>query len=98
MTGNANQKKHSDTADFSGIPALLIPASNEISALYGELGGNVFELMIFRNVNITDEAKIVIASPGRTGLTAGDFMIVRGVPRKNVIRGTMHEQCVVIQT
>lgn len=92
-TGKAYQPK------YSSCMVLIVPASNETMALYGEAGtGPMFELMFMGTTpDLKPEDKLKVTGIGNSGYEIDTEFIVKGQPRSMNLLGKIHVQGVAVQ-
>lgn len=85
MTGDQDERKYQVLA--TGIKALLVPASNDIVAMMGDVPvGGLYSFLI-RNLTdrILPEDKIEVTNPQTSAIPEGKILTVSGVSRETVV-------------
>lgn len=92
VTGSASNKSFSNVA--TGVKALILPASNEILALYPDLPAGQSYSFVINSDSITDipaESELLVIDAMGSELAVNDSFSVLGVTRKNkVMRNIIH--------
>lgn len=92
VTGSADNKSFSTVS--TGVKALILPASNEILALYPDLPAGQSYSFVINSDSITDipaESELLVTDAMGSELTVNDSFSVLGVTRKNkVMRNIIH--------
>lgn len=85
LTGNQDSK--TQVLVYEDVRVLIVPATNEMIAIYGDMPNGGLQSFLFKNEveGISPEDKLVVKNPHGVGAVAGDEYIVRGVTRDMTI-------------
>lgn len=87
MTGDEDNKEYVLVKE--NVRCLIVPASNEIIALFSDLPmGGLYSFLFSNTIDtVKPQDKIVISSPGTSALELSSELIVSGVSRQTDLMG-----------